>query len=83
MEEYRAWVVDRAIVKLRATLSKSRNLDQSHRKRIVDEIDSCFLRKYPYHGKKVTLESILQRQIYRIAGHFFGDRKYKPYTFKW
>ena len=83
MEEYRSWVVDRTIIKCRKLLSCSSTLDQKLKRRIIDEVQSVFAKKYLYRKRKLTLESILQRQVYRLAGVFSGDRNYKPFIFRW
>ncbi|WCL49093.1 CRISPR-associated endonuclease Cas1 [Leptospira sp. GIMC2001] len=82
MEEYRPWVVDRSVMKLRAELNKKKQLDDSLKKSLIQEIHKTFLKKYHYKKQKLKLESILQKQAYRLAGSFF-DKEYKPYIFKW
>ncbi|MCC5816492.1 MAG: CRISPR-associated endonuclease Cas1 [Leptospira sp.] len=82
MEEYRPWVVDRSVMKLRHELKKKSQLDDNLKKQIIQEIHNTFLKKYYYRKQKVKLESILQKQAYRLAGSFF-DKEYKPYIFKW
>lgn len=83
MEEYRAWVVDRAVVKLRAQSEGKKTLDASLKKALIAEVQSTCARKYLYRRKKHKLEHIMQRQIYRLCGHFYGEKTYKPYLFKW
>jgi CRISPR-associated protein Cas1 len=82
MEEYRPWVVDRSVMKLRHELKKKNQLDDNLKKQIIQEIHQTFLKKYFYRKQKVKLESILQKQAYRLAGSFF-EKEYKPYIFKW
>ena len=83
MEEYRAWVVDRVVIKSRIQLETKQDLDSKTKKLLVDEIHTTFATSYPYHGRKLRLESILQRQIYRLGGCFSGEKHYRPYVFKW
>ena len=83
MEEYRAWLVDRNIIKLREALNHSVNLDIKTRGKIINNIHKTFQTKYHYKKKKMRLESILQRQVYILAGTFAEDKKYRPYYFKW
>lgn len=83
MEEYRAWVVDRNIIKLRSQLNGKNDLTPVIKKRIINDIHQTFTTKYHYHKRKMRLESILQRQIYHLAGHFSKDKKYRPYRFRW
>ncbi|MCX7820195.1 MAG: CRISPR-associated endonuclease Cas1 [Brevinematales bacterium] len=83
MEEYRAWVVDRVIIKFRNFFEKKTELDKDCKELIIKEIHKTLGKKYPYHGKRVKLENIIQRQIYRLSGTFLGVKKYKSYLFRW
>ena len=83
MEEYRAWVVDRNIIKHRGVLRDKNELTPTIKKQIITDIHKTFATKYHYRKRKMRLESILQRQIYHLAGTFAGDRKYKSYWFRW
>jgi CRISPR-associated protein Cas1 len=83
MEEYRAWVVDRAIIKIREKLSTKKNFDFYLKKTISDEIHKTMSTPYSYNKKKIKLENILQRQIYRLAGSIVQSKNYKGYSFKW
>lgn len=83
MEEYRAWVVDRNIIKLRSQLLGKNDLTIVIKKKIISDIHKTFNTKYHYHKRKMRLESILQRQIYHLAGHFSAAKKYQSYRFRW
>ena len=84
MEEYRPWCVDRVVIKNRSVFpSSSIGLTPELKRRIIDGIELCFATHYTYHGRKLSLDSILQRQVYRLCGHFSSQKKYKPYLFKW
>ena len=83
MEEYRAWVVDRSVVKLRFQSEGQQTLDTDLKKALIGEIQKVCSRRYTYRQKKHKLEHIIQRQIYRLCGHFCGEKTYKPYLFKW
>lgn len=83
MEEYRAWVVDRAVIKLRAQSKGKEFLDNTLKKALIAEVQSTCARKYIYRKKKHKLEHIIQRQTYRLCGQFYGEKPYKPYLFKW
>jgi len=82
MEEYRSFVVDRNIIKLRGKLSKTKEFDKI-KKDVATNILNTLSKKYKYNHKKLTLESIIQRQIYKISGYFCGHYKYKSYIFRW
>jgi len=83
MEEYRAWVVDRSVIKLRAQSEGKDYLDTDLKKVLIKEVQNTCSKKYIYRKKKHKLEHIIQRQVYRLCGHFYGKQKYKPYLFKW
>jgi len=83
MEEYRAWAVDRNIIKHRGILRSKGELTPIIKKKIIGGIHKTFSAKYHYRKRKMRLESILQRQVYNLAGVFSGDKKYKPYRFRW
>ena len=83
MEEYRAWVVDRTIIKMRDKLSKVKSFDFSIKKAIAEEIHKTMMTCYGYNKKKVKLENILQRQVYRLSGSMSTGKNYKGYAFKW
>ena len=83
MEEYRAWVVDRAVIKLRSQSEGETELKADLKKALIKEIQMTCSKKYLYRKKKQKLEHIIQRQVYRLCGHFYGEQKYKPYLFKW
>ncbi len=83
MEEYRPWVVDRTVIRNRQALDEARDLSAAIRRRIIGGVHRTFARRYPYRGRKLGLESILQRQVYRLAGEFCGRNTYRPYLFRW
>lgn len=83
MEEYRAWVVDRNIIKIKSSLKDRKFLDAVIKKRIIEEINKTISKKYLYNKKNLSLQSIMQRQVYKIVGSFMQQTHYKSYIFKW
>ena len=84
MEEYRAWVVDRNIIKLRSMLKNSkRGLTQEIKSAIVNAIDETMANAVSWQGKSVRLENALQRQAYRLAGTVVDGKRYKSTRFRW
>ncbi|MCZ8341770.1 MAG: CRISPR-associated endonuclease Cas1 [Leptospira sp.] len=81
MEEYRPWVVDRNVIKLCG--EDDTTFGDIQRKRLIAGIHETLSNKYFYKKKKVKLESIIQRQIYRFVASFSQTQEYKPYVFKW
>lgn len=83
MEEYRAWVVDRNIIKLRTHFEGKTELDTKIKKKIIKEINDTMQKRHLYNKKRLTLESIMQRQVYKLTGSFMQQNHYRGYTFKW
>jgi len=83
MEEYRAWVVDRVVIKLREQYKGKKLLDPKLKGILIAEIQKTIAKRYLYKGKRLKLEHIIQRQVYRLSGEFAGEKTYKPYIFKW
>ncbi len=83
MEEYRAWVVDRTIIKIRKELNSETTLNQNVKRAIVSAIDETMASKILYKSKRLKLENVMQRQAYRLAATIMGKAKYKGITFKW
>jgi len=82
MEEYRSFVVDRNVIKLRAKLRDTKKFD-TIKKDVAKNILKTLGKRYKYNHKKLTLESIIQRQIYKLSGYFAEQNKYKSYVFRW
>lgn len=83
MEEYRPWVVDRIIIKIRQKAEKSKFFDNSLKNSISTAIADCLSKHMLHHGKRIRLENIMQRQAYKLAGAIIGEKKYRGYRFKW
>ena len=84
MEEYRAWVVDRNIIKMRQRLDGKKELDKELKSKIIAAIDGTVATAFPYRQKKVRLENIMQRQAYRLAACMIDVHKtYRGMKFRW
>ena len=83
MEEYRPWVVDRNVIKLRSQLKPHSTLDAKLKRKLSSAIHSTMGRRLQYQGRKLKLESILQRQAYRLASVVVEGHRYKPFRFRW
>ncbi len=81
MEEYRPWVVDRNVIKL--SKSDHSQFTPELKKQLIENIHKTIANKYFYKGKKVKLESIIQRQVYKLCAHLYNKKEYQPYLFKW
>jgi len=83
MEEYRPWVVDRIVIKQRHLLD-GESLSEAGKKAVLSGVLETLAARYPHRGRRITLESIMQRQIYRLGGVFADpSKRYRPTTFKW
>jgi len=83
MEEYRPWVVDRNIIKIRRELLHSTSLNMKIKKRVSNAIHHTMGKTHLHKGKRLKLETILQRQAYRLAASVVDNKRYQPYRFKW
>jgi CRISPR-associated protein Cas1 len=83
MEEYRPWIVDKAVIKLRDHITNHETFTIKLKKALIEEIQATFAKRVMYKKKMITVESLIQRQIYKICGEFMGEKKYQPYIFKW
>lgn len=83
MEEYRAWVVDRQIIAMRSAIEAEKDITPKLKRRLSKAIQECIATRYPYHGKRLRLDTIMQRQAYRLAASVMGEKRYQPYRFKW
>jgi CRISPR-associated protein Cas1 len=83
MEEYRAWVVDRQIIAMRSAVEAEKDITPKLKRRLSKAIQECIATRYPYHGKRLRLDTIMQRQAYRLAASVMGEKRYQPYRFKW
>jgi CRISPR-associated protein Cas1 len=76
-------VVDRNIIKLKSFLRNRRELDKEIKTQIIKSINETMNKKYQYNGKKLSLQSIMQRQVYRLSGAFCNRSIIKVIFFKW
>lgn len=85
MEEYRAWVVDRNVIKLRRRLeaAQEKGLTPELKSMIVDAVDETMATPILWHKKSVRLENVLQRQAYRLAGAMVEGKNYRGIRFRW
>lgn len=84
MEEFRPWVVDRHIIRLRSRLATNKGqLSFPLRKTIIERIEDCMVTKYPWRNRRLRMDTIIQRQAWRMSAYFCDDKPYKGYLFKW
>ncbi len=85
MEEFRAWVVDRQVIRLRPQLGREKEggLSLATRRLLTERIQESMAARHPWRNRRLHLESIVQRQAWRLAAAFCGEKPYKAYLFKW
>lgn len=83
MEEYRAWIVDRQVIKLRNQLTGNTEFSFKLKRQLSNAIQDAMAAKYSYRKKRLRIETILQRQAYRLASTVVDGTRYQPMRFKW
>lgn len=53
------------------------------KKQLTNSIHQTMADLYPYKGKKLKLQTIMQRQIYRFCSCIVKGNCYRGYHFKW
>lgn len=82
MEEYRSFIVDRNIIKLKSRLSSVKQFE-TIKKDVANAVIKSISKKVMYNGRNLSVESIIQRQIYKLSAYLCDDKKYKSYIFRW
>ena len=83
MEEHRPFIVDRTVLTLRQALGDADSLTAPLRRRVIESVGAAFARRMRHRGRKLCIETIMQRQAYRLAGHFAGEQTYRPTRYAW
>jgi len=87
VEEFRQPVVDRTVISY-INLGENINmegglLDAKTRKEVSQKIIERLESQESYRGKKYQIRSIIQIQARNLAAFLKGERKYRPFSFKW
>lgn len=83
MEEHRPYVVDRPVIAIRAQLSGRSELDADLRRKVVSAVHEMLDRRIVHRGRKLRVETLIQRQAYRLAGAFCAARRYRALRYPW
>ncbi|HET8942227.1 MAG TPA: CRISPR-associated endonuclease Cas1 [Rudaea sp.] len=83
MEEHRPFVVDRAVFTLRAMLGDAKSFDATVRRKVIEGVNAALDRRIAHRGRKLRVETVMQRQAYRLAGAFAGKTIYRPTRYAW
>ncbi len=82
MEEYRSFIVDRNIIKMKHKIESVKKFDTIKRD-VAEEVIKSISKKVVYNKRKLTVESVIQRQLYKVSAFLCGDKQYKSYIFRW
>ena len=82
MEEYRSFIVDRNIIKMKGKLEIVKKFE-TIKKEVAGEVIKSINKSVIYNGRSLSVESVIQRQIYKISAYLCGEKKYKSYIFRW
>ncbi len=82
MEEYRSFIVDRNIIKMKGRLESVKKFE-TIKEEVANEVIKSLSRKVKYNKRNLSVESVIQRQIYKISAYLCGEKKYKSYIFRW
>lgn len=82
MEQYRSYVVDRAIVKLKSRLSKTENFEEV-KSDLAFNILKNFEKTIQYRDTEITVNELIQKQLVNLKSHICADKEYAPFVFKW
>lgn len=83
MEEHRPFVVDRAVVAMRSQLEADPGFGPEVRKNLIARLHDALDRRILHRGRKLRVETIIQRQAYRLAGAICGGSAYRPVQYPW
>lgn len=83
MEAHRAFLVDRSVLTLRTTLTDAASFDAATRRKVIKAVNQALDRRIRHRGRKLRVETVMQRQAYRLAGNFAGQCRYRPLRYAW
>lgn len=83
MEVHRPFVVDRAVFTLRAPLVNARSFDAEVRRKVIAAVHASMERRIRHRGRKLRVDTVMQRQAYRLAGAFAERHNFHPVRYAW
>ncbi len=87
VEEYRQPVVDRTVIALftRGTTVRMEEgrLDHAARKVVAGRTLERLETPVTYEGKSLPMRAVIQAQAHHLATALRGERRYRPYRFRW
>lgn len=82
MEQYRSYIVDRAIIKLKNKLENITCFDEV-KSEVANKVLSNFSKSVYYNENHVTVDNLIIKQINQLKGHICANKPYSPYIFRW
>ena len=87
VEEYRQPVVDRTVIALftRGTTigMEDGKLDYAARRAVAGKVLERLETGVTYEGKSLPMRAVIQAQAHHLATALRGERRYRPYRFRW
>ena len=78
LEEYRAVIVDKAIIKNRNKISKAKDFNEI-KSLIANSVLSNIYDKYNYEDNRLNIVEIIGKQLDKIKSYVFNNKKYYSY----
>ena len=82
MEQYRSYVVDRAVVKLKNRLAKTNSFEEI-KSDLAFSILKNFEKTIQYNDTEITVDELIQKQLVSLKSHICAEKEYTPFVFKW
>ena len=82
MEQYRSYIVDRAVIKLKNRLEKIDNFDDIKSDLAVNILKN-FEKHIEYNDTEISINELIQKQLVNLKSHICADKEYTPFVFKW
>lgn len=82
MEQYRSYIVDRSIIKLKDRIEKASNFNDI-KAELANEILKRFEKYVVYAGSEITVENVIKKQINKLKAHICSNKEYSSYVFRW
>lgn len=82
MEQYRSYVVDRTVVKLKNRLAKTDSFEEI-KSDLAFNILKNFEKTIQYNDTEITVDELIQKQLVSLKSHICAEKEYTPFVFKW
>ena len=88
MEEFRAPIVDRAVISLfgkgwRPAQTKDDWIDRQSIDRIIEAVRTALVSRVCFRGKDTTMADVILAQAEAVRAHLRNRSRYRHFRFKW